>query len=81
MLKKITSTSFLVVVLLLATASALAHGHLLLLALGAILATTGFGFRIAEGLAPDRRLSIWAGPLWAMQPSPQLRAYAPRKAA
>ena len=80
MLNKITSTSFLVVVLLLATAGALAHGHWLLLALGAVLAATGFGFRVAEGLAPDRSLSIWAGPLWAIQATPQLRDHAARKA-
>jgi hypothetical protein len=81
MLNKITSTSFLVAVLLLAIASAMTHGHWLLLALGAILAAILVGLRIAEGLAPDRRLSIWAGPLWAMPLAPQLPAPTRREAA
>lgn len=80
MLNKITLASSLVVVLLLATAGTMADGHWLLLALGAILAAIVFGLR-DEGLAPDRRLSIWAGPRRAMQPAPQLRARDPRKAA
>lgn len=80
MRKRIISTSFLAVMLL-ATASAMAKDHWLLLALWVILAATVFGVRIAKGLAPDRRLTIWAGPLWAMRPAQHLRAHATRKAA
>lgn len=68
MLTKIISTVFLAAVLLLAIASAMARGHWLLLALGAVLPALTFGIRLAQGLAPDRRLSIWAGPLWAVRP-------------
>ena len=81
MLNKITSTVFKAAVLLLATASAVwltITGRTLLLdglmlALGAILAAIIFGFRLAESPGPDRRLSIWAGPLWAMPAARQRR--------
>lgn len=81
MLKRIISTSFLAAIVLLATASAMARGHWLLLALSVVLVPTVFGFRIAKSLAPDRRLTIWAGPLWAMQPALPLRLQAAGKAA
>jgi hypothetical protein len=39
----------------------------LLIAMGAILGVVMFGFRLAEGFGTDR-LSIWAGPFWAIPP-------------
>lgn len=71
MLEKIQSTGFLAGVVLLATAGAMAHSHWLVPTSLAMLAGIILGFRIAGGLAPDRRLSIWAGPLRATQSPPQ----------
>lgn len=74
MFRRIVSTMFSAVVVLVATAAAAwltMNGHTLhigglLLALGAILAAVMFGFRLAEGYGPDR-LSIWAGPVWSVR--------------
>jgi hypothetical protein len=76
MLKKTVSTLFTAAVALVSAAVAFwltVTGHTLqvgglLIAMGGVLGAVMFGFRLAEGVGPDR-LSIWAGPLWAMSPT------------
>lgn len=79
MLSRTLSTVFsAAVVLVLATVAVwlTLTGHTLqvgglLIAMGAILGAAMFGFRLAEGVGPDR-LSIWAGPIWAIPPAAPL---------
>ena len=52
----------------------------LLLMMGGVLGAVMFGFRVAEGVGPDR-LSIYAGPVSRVRPSPRAPAAAVRKAA
>lgn len=76
MLNKITSTVFSAAVVAIGTGGAVwltITGHTLqigglLLAMGAILGAVFFGYRLAEGIGPDR-LSIWTGPLWSNRPT------------
>ena len=76
MLNKISSVIFNTAVVLVATAVAVwlsITGHTLqvgglLIAMGAILGAVMFGFRVAEGIGPDR-LSIWAGPFRSIRPA------------
>ncbi len=81
MFKTVISTSFHALVLVVAAAVAVwltitgntLHLGGLLMAMGAILGAVIFGFRLVEGFGADR-LSIWAGPLSAMQPAEPVRA-------
>ncbi len=75
MFRQFASTMFSAAVVLVGTAAAVwltITGHTLqigglLLAMGAILGAVMFGFRLAEGYAPDR-LSIWARPVSSIGP-------------
>jgi len=76
MFKTIISTVFHAFVVVMAAGVAVwltITGHTLhvgglLMAMGAVLGAVLFGFRLAEGLGPDR-VSFWAGPLSAMRPT------------
>jgi hypothetical protein len=76
MLNKITFTVFNAAVVAIGTAAAVwltITGHTLqvgglLLAMGGVLGAVFFGYRLAEGVGPDR-LSIWTGPLWSNPPT------------
>jgi len=80
MSRKLVSTMFNVAVVVISAAIAIwltVTGHAsqipgLLLSMGALLGAVIFGFRLAEGFAPDR-LSIWAGPVWSIGPPPPPR--------
>jgi hypothetical protein len=74
MLNKVASFVFNIAVVLIAVATAVwltvtgqtLHVGGLLLALGSVLGAVMFGFRLSEGLGPDR-LSIWVGPLHSVR--------------
>jgi hypothetical protein len=88
MFRRIVSTVFNAVVVLVAMAAAVwltITGHTLqigglLLAMWGILGAVMFGFRLAEGFGPDH-LSIWAGPVWLIRPPASALGKELRKAA